>query len=147
MFKLGFQDSGRRIWQIKCIENIVGYIISHKNHLNRQIFCAKTNVLLEFFALAKQKKGIGPTLRQKVWRSLPSPAGWPKIAEKIWKFLLIMNFTWCWRNFEKIPIFNFCQKLVALPRPRRPNIAKNNSENFIDHTSLKTILKILLIIS
>ena len=27
--------------KIKNIENIVGYIFSHKNHLNRQIFCAK----------------------------------------------------------------------------------------------------------
>ena len=34
--------------KIKYNENIVGYIISHKNHLNRQIFCAK-NVLLESF--------------------------------------------------------------------------------------------------
>ena len=32
--------------KIKYNENIVGYIISHKNHLNSQIFCAK-NVLLE----------------------------------------------------------------------------------------------------
>ena len=31
-------------------ENIVGYIISHKNRLNSRIFCAK-NQLLEIFVL------------------------------------------------------------------------------------------------
>ena len=36
--------------KIKHNKNIVGYIISHKNHLNRQIFCAKM-CYLKFFAL------------------------------------------------------------------------------------------------
>ena len=61
--ELDFQDSGRRICQgwrggiqelcilsilnlitdikIKYNENIVGDIISHKNHVNRQLFCAQ----------------------------------------------------------------------------------------------------------
>ena len=37
--------------KIKYNENIVGYIILHKNHLNSDIFFAK-NVLLEFFRTA-----------------------------------------------------------------------------------------------
>ena len=45
--------------KIKYNENIVGYIISHKNNLNMQIFCAKM-CYLNFFALPPPPPSPGP---------------------------------------------------------------------------------------
>ena len=69
MFKLtkNLPIQGVLDFQIKYNENIVGYNISHKNHLNRQIFCAKKYFTCIFCtASLGLKGGIGPTLRQKV---------------------------------------------------------------------------------
>ena len=47
--------------KIKYNENIVGYIISHKNNLNRQIFCAKMCILIFFGTVLKGLLGCKDT--------------------------------------------------------------------------------------